>query len=63
MPLYEYKCKKCDHIFEKLQSCNANNPICPQCEEGNVKRVISTPSLRFKGSGFHVTDYTRHGPK
>jgi hypothetical protein len=31
--------------------------------KGLTERLLGTPALKFKGSGFHCTDYTRHGRK
>ena len=62
MPLYEFRCRVCDHLFEKLQSVNDDDPSCPNCG-GEVRRLISVSRLRFKGSGFHCTDYGRYRPK
>ena len=61
MPLYEYKCKKCGHRFERIQTYSAEDAKeCPVCQ-GEVERLISTPArAHFKGSGFYSTDY---GPK
>jgi putative FmdB family regulatory protein len=57
MPLYEYKCKKCGHRFERIQSYSAADPTeCPVCQ-GEVERLISAPAVQFKGSGFYSTDY------
>jgi putative FmdB family regulatory protein len=58
MPLYEYKCKKCGHRFELIQSFSAEDAKeCPVCQ-GEVERLISTPArAHFKGSGFYSTDY------
>jgi putative FmdB family regulatory protein len=58
MPLYEYKCKKCGHRFELIQSFSAEDPKeCPVCH-GEVERLISTPArAHFKGTGFYSTDY------
>lgn len=59
MPLYEYKCKKCGHRFEKIQKFS-DKPIkkCPECG-GVVEQVISAPAVQFKGSGWYVTDYAK----
>lgn len=57
MPTYDYKCKKCEHVFELFQSM-ADEPIkkCPECS-GDVERLIGTGGgLIFKGSGFYITD-------
>jgi putative FmdB family regulatory protein len=57
MPLYEYKCKKCGHRFERIQTYSAADATeCPVCQ-GEVERVISAPAAHFKGSGFYSTDY------
>ena len=62
MPLYEYRCSKCDNLFEELQAFDADMPVCPRCGR-EVVRIMGTPSFRLKGHGFHDTDYTRLGPK
>ncbi len=63
MPLYEYKCKKCGHRFERIQSFSAEDvKECPVCQ-GDVERLISTPArAHFKGSGFYSTDYGAKPP-
>jgi len=57
MPLYDYKCTKCGHVFEVMQKIS-EEPLkfCPQCK-GQIKRLISPAGIIFKGSGFHTTDY------
>lgn len=59
MPLYEYECKKCKYRFERIQKFS-DEPVkkCPQCG-GPVERLISPPTVQFKGSGWYVTDYAR----
>ena len=61
MPLYEYRCKKCGHQFEKIQSFTApDEKECPVCK-GEVERLISAPAIQFKGSGWYVNDYAGKG--
>jgi putative FmdB family regulatory protein len=57
MPLYEYECFLCRHRFERIQRVTAD-PVreCPACG-GAVRRLLGTPALQFKGSGWYVTDY------
>lgn len=31
MPLYEYRCVHCDHLFEQIMPLRADNPCCPNC--------------------------------
>jgi putative FmdB family regulatory protein len=59
MPLYEYRCKKCGHVFEKIVKFS-DKPIkkCPECG-GSVEQTISAPAVQFKGSGWYVTDYAK----
>lgn len=57
MPLYEYRCKSCGHIFEKIQSFSApEEKECPVCH-GEIERLISAPAIQFKGTGWYVSDY------
>jgi len=61
MPLYEYRCKKCGHHFEKIQSFSApDEKECPECG-GEVERLISAPAFQFKGAGWYVNDYGGKG--
>jgi putative FmdB family regulatory protein len=59
MPLYEYKCDACGHKFEKIQKFS--DPLestCPKCG-GPVHKLMSSPAIQFKGSGFYITDYAK----
>ncbi len=58
MPIYEYRCKECNHVFERLVGYNAPTPDCPECG-GEVEQLISPPAVQFKGSGWYVTDYAK----
>lgn len=61
MPLYEYRCKKCGHQFEKIQTFSApDEKECPVCK-GELERLISAPAIQFKGAGWYVTDYAGKG--
>lgn len=56
MPIYTYRCRKCDHTFERNQRMtDAPLSDCPTCD-GSVRRVINSVGVVFKGSGFYVTD-------
>jgi putative FmdB family regulatory protein len=61
MPLYEYQCDACAHRFERIQKFS--DPlvdVCPKCG-GVVRKLLSSPAIQFKGSGFYITDYPRQG--
>ena len=59
MPLYEYECDSCGNRFEKIQKFS--DPlvdICPTCGK-SVHKLMSSPAIQFKGSGFYITDYAK----
>ncbi|MBI2835366.1 MAG: zinc ribbon domain-containing protein [Acidobacteria bacterium] len=61
MPLYEYECAPCAHRFELIQKfSDPPVEICPACG-GRVHKLLSSPAIQFKGSGWYITDYARKG--
>ena len=56
MPIYEYKCEN-GHVFDVIQKMT-DEPLteCQECGAPAV-RVLHSPAIHFKGSGFHNTDY------
>ena len=58
MPIYEYKCLKCEHQFEVIQRFT-DNPVesCPECNDKSVQKLVSAPSFRLKGGGWYETDF------
>ena len=63
MPLYEYECDVCAHRFELIQKFTDPPPAaCPKCGSA-VTKLLSSPAIQFKGSGFYLTDYGRSGSK
>lgn len=57
MPLYEYECTKCGERTEIIQKLS-DPPYshCPKCG-GGMRKLLSSPAIQFKGSGFYKTDY------
>jgi putative FmdB family regulatory protein len=61
MPLYEYECDACGHRFELIQKfSDPPAEVCPACG-GRVRKLLSSPAIQFKGSGWYVTDYAQKG--
>ena len=63
MPLYEYQCEKCAHRFEVIQKfSDAPIDVCPKCG-GPVVKLLSSPAIQFKGSGWYINDYAKQGSR
>ncbi len=70
MPIYGYGCKHCEHTLDVLQKIS-DDPLvdCPECGEPQLKRQLSAPRFRLKGSGWYETDFKKdkqrnlHGEK
>ncbi len=57
MPVYEYKCTKCNNEFEVMQKITEDPlTVCSSCG-GALKKLITNTSFVLKGSGWYVTDY------
>ena len=60
MPLYEYECEACHTRFERIQKfSDPRIEVCPHCSKGPVRKLLSSPAIQFKGSGFYITDYAK----
>lgn len=55
MPLYEFSCIDCSHVFEDLRSFKDQNPNCPKCD-GKTKKLISRFFGIVKGSEHRSLD-------
>ena len=66
--MYEYECTKCGGRFELIQKFS-DEPIKLHSQEvagdcdGEVKKLLSAPAIKFKGSGWYVNDYGKGGEK
>ena len=63
MPIYEYRCRKCESVLERIQGMN-DRPVlkCPSCG-GKMERMMSPGAFVLKGSGWYATDYANKGKK
>jgi putative FmdB family regulatory protein len=48
MPIYEFQCPKCQHIFEELVF-GRNIPVCPACGGKDAEKLISRPARSASG--------------
>ncbi len=52
MPIYEFRCRKCEHTFETLASMNEDGSglNCPECGEPKPEKLLSIFSASGTGS-------------
>jgi putative FmdB family regulatory protein len=62
MPICSFRYHKCLHAIEQIQLYHDSFPECPLCGS-KMTRLLGTGAFKFKGSGFHCTDYTMYGKK
>lgn len=64
MPFYEYECSNCGFRDEVLQQIS-DKPLkkCPSCGKSTLKKLVSAPVFRLKGSGWYETDFKSDGKK
>ena len=61
MPIYEYRCRKCHGVTERIQGVQ-DPPIrkCPACG-GRLEKLMSPGAFILKGNGWYATDYANRG--
>jgi putative FmdB family regulatory protein len=62
VPIYDYRCDECGHRFSAVRSYS-EGPVekCPNCGK-RPRRLITTPAIVFKGSGWYKTDSRGKAP-
>lgn len=62
MPLYEFECKNCGAILEKLMKISDKNPeVCDHCQGGPLVKLMSRTNFVLKGQGWYETDFKHKG--
>jgi putative FmdB family regulatory protein len=58
MPFYEYECQSCKFYVEEMQKVS-DPPLvkCPSCGKRTLRKLVSAPVFRLKGSGWYETDF------
>ncbi|KAB2952597.1 zinc ribbon domain-containing protein [Heliorestis acidaminivorans] len=53
MPMYEYRCIQCTHLFTMLRSFDDRDGqiLCPHCQSDRVRRLISSFASTNSSSG------------
>ena len=56
MPIHDYRCDHCGHVFSAVQSyTDAALEKCPSCGK-RPRKLMATPAIVFKGGGWYKTD-------
>jgi len=63
MPLYEYRCSKCDKTIEVIRRFSDPPLIEHEGCGGTLEQLLSAPAFQLKGTGWYVTDYAKAGAK
>jgi len=57
MPLYEYKCKRCKHVFEEFErNYSKRVRFCPKCGKESNRIMSAYGLLRMQLDDFPTTD-------
>ena len=44
MPTYEYRCRDCHHVFDRVEPLSEHGqktPTCPKCRSRHVEQVLT----------------------
>lgn len=53
MPIFEYACAKCEHVFEaRLERASDPAPACPDCGAVKARKLLSAFAVQGSASGF-----------
>lgn len=46
MPLFDYSCSACGHVFEALVLKGVEPTTCPACNASPLERLLSMPNVK-----------------
>ncbi len=64
MPMYDYRCKHCDEVFEELVFSSTSDDTeikCPKCGQNKSERLLSAPMIATGGSSNSVSTSSTSG--
>jgi putative FmdB family regulatory protein len=60
MPIYEYECQLCSHVWDELRRLSDPNPeACPACGKNQLAQRMTAAGFRLKGGGWYETDFKK----
>jgi putative FmdB family regulatory protein len=60
MPIYAYKCEKCEEEFEAIQKMSAEPLKKHKDCGGKLEKLLSLPSFRLEGGGWYKDGYSKN---
>lgn len=62
MPIYEFECRQCGHVWDELLKLSDPDPeLCGRCAKPAVQRRMTAAAFRLKGGGWYETDFKKEG--
>jgi len=61
MPIYDYACTVCGRVVEVVHGINGQGPTSCETCGGSMKKLMSSPAVHFKGSGWAKKDRRSNG--
>ena len=49
MPIFEYRCRKCGHEFERIIFGTPDKIDCPHCESREIQKLLSSFAVSSSG--------------
>ena len=61
MPIYEFRCRDCNHRFEKLVRGELSIPdcTCTKCDSSKLERLMSAATFILQGGGWYADGYSK----
>lgn len=57
LPIYEYRCRKCGHTFDLMQTMDAEKVAdCDKCGSPAQRLFSARIAVKYEGWGFNATD-------
>ena len=63
MPIYNFKCGHCGHVFDELVKLSDTDAKCPKCGKDATKQVSAPTGFRLDGDGWYKPSASVFGEK
>lgn len=49
MPVHDFRCKSCDHVYDAIVKWDKSTHSCPKCENESKRVFLKPPELDWAG--------------